>query len=87
MTDGRRWQVKRVCRGIIEDMRTRGVKVGVRLDPDPRSRGLDIEVETPPEMGIEDARAVVAEVYRRVGDAFRSVGAGGIRLTAPVEAG
>ena len=63
------------------------MKVSVPLDPDPGSRGLDIEVDTPPEMGIEDARAVVAEVYRRVGDAFRSVGSPGIRLTPPVEAG
>jgi len=67
MTDGQRWQVGRLCRGIADDMRTRGVTVSVSLDPDPASRGLDIEVDTPPEMGIEDARAVVAEVYRRVG--------------------
>ena len=87
MTDGQRWQVLRLCRGIADDMRTRGVEVSVRLDPDPASRGLDIEVDTPPEMGLEDARAVVAEVYRRVGDAVRSVGSRGIRLTAPVEAG
>ena len=87
MTDGQRWQVERLCRGIAAEMRTRGVEVAVRLDPDRSSRGLDIEVDTPPEMGLEDARAVVAEVYRRVGEAMKSVGAGGVRLTAPVEVG
>jgi hypothetical protein len=87
MTDGQRWQVGRLYRAIADDMRARGVTVSVVLDPDPWSRGLDIEVETPPEMGVEDARAVVSEVYRRVGDAVRSVGATGFRLAGPVQAG
>lgn len=87
MTDGKRWQVQRLCRRIADDMRARGVTVAVQLDPAPWSCGLDIEVDVPPGMGGEEAAATVAEVYRRVGDAVRSVGATEFRLAGPVRAG